>query len=58
MYAIRSYYEIEREAIKREKDGGKKLKSIAEQIANAKERLESIKAYYMWTTKRITLAIV
>lgn len=35
--------EIEREAIKREKDK-KKLKAINEQIANAKENLESIKA--------------
>jgi ATP-dependent Clp protease ATP-binding subunit ClpB len=39
--------EIEREAIKREKDSGKKLKAIAEQIANAKEKLESIKAKWM-----------
>lgn len=35
--------EIEREAIKRE-DSGKKLKSINEQIANAKEKLDSIVA--------------
>ena len=35
--------EIEREAIKREKDE-KKLKSISEQIANAKEKLDSITA--------------
>ena len=39
--------EIEREAIKREKNGGKKLKVIAEQIANAKEKLESVKAKWM-----------
>lgn len=36
--------EIEREAIKREKDSDKKLAAITEQIANAKENLESIKA--------------
>jgi len=37
--------EIEREAIKREKDK-KKLKSITEQIANSKERLESLTAQW------------
>lgn len=36
--------EIEREAIKREKDSGKKLDVISEQIANAKENLDSVKA--------------
>ena len=36
--------EIEREAIKREKDSKKKLKAISEQIANAKEDLETVKA--------------
>lgn len=35
--------EIEREAIKRE-DDGKKLKKISEQIANAKEKLDSVTA--------------
>lgn len=36
--------EIEREAIKREKDNKKKLKAISEQIANAKSKLDSLKA--------------
>ena len=36
--------EIEREGVKREKDNQKKLKAITEQIANAKEKLDSIKA--------------
>ncbi|MBT8219141.1 MAG: ATP-dependent chaperone ClpB [Bacteroidia bacterium] len=42
-------FEIEREAIKREKDK-KKLKSINELIANAKEKLDSITA--AWSTEK------
>jgi ATP-dependent Clp protease ATP-binding subunit ClpB len=36
--------EIEREGIKREKDNQKKLKAISEQIANAKDKLDSLRA--------------
>ena len=42
--------EIEREAIKRE-DNPKKLKSINEQIANARERFDSIRASWMGEKK-------
>ena len=42
--------EIEREAIKRE-DDKKKLKVISEQIANAKQKLDSVKAAWMGEKK-------